>query len=72
MSGAAGCPLAGPEYSEREGTGGGGRAGLAAGNRRHEGVSAIESPVVVATFIASVGKELADRQQFIMDPVQMP
>lgn len=62
----------GPEYSEREGTGGGGRAIPAAGNRRHEGVSAIESPVVVAALIASVGKELADRQQLTVDPVQMP
>ncbi len=52
--------------------GGGGRAILAAGNGRDEGVSAIESPVVVAALIASVRKELADRQQFIMDPVQMP
>ena len=52
--------------------GGGGRAIPATGNGGDEGISAIESPVVVATFIASVRKELADRQQFIMDSVQMP
>ncbi len=62
----------GRNTAKGEGTGGGGRAIPAAGNRRDEGVSAIESPVVVAAFIASVGKELADRQQFIMDPAQMP
>ena len=54
------------------GKGGGGRAILAAGNGREESVSGIESPVVIAALVASLRKGFPDRQQVIVDTLQMP